>query len=65
MKKLQFSKEVGSNIKSKKCLADRLGITTSSLSTIIKNRKEIEECLCKLWGEICFAAKIFKNWELL
>lgn len=37
-------KEVDLNVGSQKSIADKFGISTSTLSTILKNRKDIEEC---------------------
>lgn len=42
--KMCLLKEVDMNIGSQKSIAEKFGISTSTLSTILKNRKDIEEC---------------------
>lgn len=59
--KISILNEVDKNIGSRKCLADRLGITTSTLSTIIKNRKEVEECYANCGEKSAFARKSIKT----
>lgn len=39
------------NVRSQKCLVDRVGTTTFTLSTIVKNRKKLEVCYVN-YGEI-------------